>query len=289
MAAIEANGITIEYDIHGTGDPLLLVQGLGGQLTDWTADVVDVLVGQGFAVIRFDNRDIGLSTEFDWEPPAQLKTLMALIARRPVKAGYTVTDMAADAAGLLAALGIDAAHVLGVSMGGMIAQAMAIDHPQQVRSLTSIMSNTGDRKNGGVSKKLVAKLARRPEPTRENAVDESVRTFRMISGPHFDAVEHRRLASANLERSFRPTGFARQAAAVAASADRTEGLRGVGAPTLVIHGLEDPLILPSGGVATAEAVPGSRLLMFPDMAHDLPAPRLCEVAEAVRRNADRAN
>lgn len=288
MTAIEANGITLEYDIHGSGEPLLLVMGLGGQLTDWTADTVDAFVDQGFQVIRFDNRDIGLSTEFDWEPPSQIKTLMAMIARRPVKAGYEVTDMADDAAALLQALGIDSAHVVGVSMGGMIAQSMAIHHPERVRSLTSIMSNTGDRKNGGVAKKLVARLARRPEPTRENHVDESVRTFRMISGPHYDAVEHRRLATANLERSYRPAGFARQAAAIAASPDRTEGLRGIDVPTLVVHGLADPLVLPSGGVATARAVRGSRLLMFADMGHDLPLPRLGEVAEAVRRNADRA-
>ena len=288
MPAVEANGITIEYDVHGDGDPLLLVMGLGGQLTDWRQPVVDAFVARGFQVIRFDNRDAGLSTEFDWEPPSMTKNVLAMVARRPVKAGYHIADMAADTAGLLDALGIESAHVAGVSMGGMIAQQLTIDRPEKVRSLTSIMSNTGDRKRGGISKRLIPKLARRPEPTTENAVDESVKLFRLISGPAYDAVEHRYLATTNLHRSFRPTGTARQAAAIAASPDRTAGLAGVTAPTLVVHGLLDPLVLPSGGMATASAVPGSRLVMYPDMGHDVPAPRIDEIADAIRRNADRA-
>jgi pimeloyl-ACP methyl ester carboxylesterase len=288
MASVQANGITIEYDVHGEGDPLLLVMGLGGQLIDWTADIVDEFVARGFRVIRYDNRDTGLSTEFDWEPPSQVKTITAMVARRPIHADYEIGDMAADGAGLLDALGIESAHVVGASMGGMIAQTMAIEHPDKVRTLTSIMSNTGDRKNGGISKKLMAKLVRRPEITRENAVDESVKLFRLISGPHFDAVEHRRLATADVERSFRPEGTARQTAAIAASPDRTEGLAGVTAPTLVIHGLADPLVLPSGAVATTRAVPGSRLVLYPDMGHDIPAPRHAEIADEIRRHADRA-
>jgi pimeloyl-ACP methyl ester carboxylesterase len=289
MASAQANGITIEYDVHGEGDPLLLVMGLGGQLTAWTADIVDEFVARGFQVIRYDNRDTGLSTEFDWEPPSQVKTITAMVARRPIHADYDIGDMAADGAGLLDALGIESAHVVGVSMGGMIAQAMAINHSEKVRTLTSIMSNTGDRKNGGISKKLMAKLVRRPEITRENAVDESVKLFRLISGPHFDAVEHRRLATADVERSFRPEGTARQTAAIAASPDRTEGLAGVTAPTLVIHGLADPLVLPSGAVATTRAVPGARLILYPDMGHDIPAPRRAEIADEIRRHADRAS
>jgi pimeloyl-ACP methyl ester carboxylesterase len=288
MATAQANGISIEYDVHGEGDPLLLVMGLGGQLTAWTADIVDEFVARGFQVIRYDNRDTGLSTEFDWEPPSQVKTITAMVARRPIHADYEIGDMAADGAGLLDALGIESAHVVGASMGGMIAQTMAIEHPDKVRTLTSIMSNTGDHKNGGISKKLMAKLVRRPEITRENAVDESVKLFRLISGPHFDAVEHRRLATADVERSFRPEGTARQTAAIAASPDRTKGLAGVTAPTLVIHGLADPLVLPSGAVATTRAVPGSRLVLYPDMGHDIPAPRHAEIADEIRRHADRA-
>ncbi len=289
MASVQANGITIEYDIHGEGDPLLLVMGLGGQLTDWTAEVVDEFVARGFRVIRYDNRDVGLSTGFDWQPPSQVKTLMSMVSRRPIQAEYQVSDMAADGAGLLDALGIASAHVVGVSMGGMIAQSMAIGYPAKVRTMTSIMSNTGDRRHGGIAKKLMAKIVRQPEPTRENSVDETVRVFRMISGPHFDAVEVRKLATANLERSFRPEGTARQIAAIVASPDRTDGLRTITAPTLVIHGLADQLVLPSGGVATTRAVAGSRILLYPDMGHDLPKSRHAEIVNEIRRHADRVS
>lgn len=288
MATVEANGITIEYETVGDGEPLLLVMGLGGQLTDWPPGFVQRLAEQGFQVIVFDNRDSGLSTEFDWEPPTQVKSVLSAMARRAVRTGYHLTDMAADAAGLLQALGHRAAHVVGMSMGGMIAQTMAIEHPERVRSLTSIMSNTGDRRHGRIAVKTMAKLARQPAPTPDTAVELSIRNFRMFSGPHFDEGEHRRRATVSVSRSFRPTGTARQTAAIMASPDRTEALGRVRAPTLVVHGLVDSLVLPSGGVATAKAVPGARLVMYPDMGHDLPAPRWDEMVAAVRRNAERA-
>jgi len=288
MASIEANGITLEYDVRGAGDPLLLVMGLGGQLTDWPDEFVDQLAGTGFQVVRYDNRDIGLSTEFDWEPPSQMKSVLGQMAKRPPRAGYHLADMAADADGLLAALDIPSAHVVGMSMGGMIAQSLAIAHPERVRSLTSIMSNTGDRKHGKVAGKLLAKLARLPEPTPETAVDRSTELFGLISGPHFDATEYRQLAEANHRRSFRPTGTARQTAAIMASPDRTANLGAVTVPTLVMHGLVDPLVKPNGGIATAAAIPGSRLVMYPDMGHDLPRPRWGEMIEEIRRTADRA-
>ena len=142
MASVEANGITIEYETTGEGEPLLLVMGLGGQLTDWSDGFIDRFVAAGFQVITFDNRDQGLSTEFDWEPPTQTRAVLATLVKRPPKAGYLITDMANDAVGLLDALSIKQAHVVGMSMGGMIAQTIAIEHPQRVRSLTSIMSNT---------------------------------------------------------------------------------------------------------------------------------------------------
>jgi len=288
MAAIEANGIIIEYEVQGEGEPLLLIHGLGGQLVDWPEEFVTGLVASGFKVIRFDNRDIGLSTEFDWEPPSQVKTVARALAKRPGQAGYLLTDMAADAAGLLEALGIEHAHVAGVSMGGMIAQTVAIEHSAQVRSLTSIMSNTGDRKNGMITSRLIARLIRLPKPTRENAVDRSVEIFEAVSGPDFDSTEYRVLAQRAVERSYREAGTARQTAAIMASPDRTPGLRGVTAPTLVVHGLVDPLVKPSGGVATAKAIQGSRLVMYPDMGHDLPRARWSELAGEIRRNAERA-
>ena len=141
MASIASNGITLEYETEGTGEPLLLVMGLGGQLTDWPPEFVSELAEQGFRVVSYDNRDVGLSTEFDWEPPTQWRSLAGSLAKRPPSAGYHIADMADDAAGLLDALGIESAHVVGMSMGGMIAQQLTIDHPDRVRSLTSIMSN----------------------------------------------------------------------------------------------------------------------------------------------------
>ena len=288
MASIKTNGITMEYESTGDGEPLLLIMGLGGQLTDWPEDVPAQLASRGFRVIAIDNRDQGLSTEFEWTPPSQAKSVLGVMAGRPPKAGYLLSDMAADSAGLLDALGIESAHVVGASMGGMIAQSLAIGHPTRVRSLTSIMSNTGSRKHGRPSPRLLAAMARLPEPTRATAVERSVQTFKLISGPHFDEAVHRRRAERSVARSFRPAGTARQTAAIMASPDRTDGLRALRVPTLVVHGLRDSLVRPSGGTATAEAVPGSRLLMYPDMGHDLPVPRLAETIEAIRRNADRA-
>ena len=288
MTSVQANGITIEYETVGEGEPLLLIMGLGGQLVDWPEGFPEELAEHGFQVITFDNRDQGLSTEFDWEAPTQMKAVLGMLARRPPKAGYHLTDMAADAAGLLDVLDIESAHAVGMSMGGMIAQTLTIEHPTRVRSLTSIMSNTGDRKKGRIAAKLMAKLARMPKPTRENALDLSAKNFELFSGPHFDEEEHRRRGKMSIERSFRPEGTARQTVAIMASPDRTADLGKVAVPTLVIHGLVDPLVMPSGGIATVNAVPGARLLALPDMGHDLPAPRRTEIIQAIRRNADLA-
>ena len=287
MAQVQANGITIEYEQHGTGDPLLLVMGLGGQLTDWPDGFIDLLVSAGFQVTVFDNRDIGLSTESDWTPPKQVRAVLRSLAKRPVDAGYTVVDMAGDAAGLLDALGIESAHVVGMSMGGMIAQQLTIDFPDRVRSLTSIMSNPGDGKSGRIAAKVLAKMVRMPEPTRETAAERSVQSFALWSSPHFNPEVHRVITQASIDRSYRPVGTARQTTAIMASPDRTAGLNAVKAPTLVIHGLVDRLVKPSGGVATARAVPGSTLLMFPDMGHDLPEPRWADIVDGIRRTADR--
>lgn len=288
MPQVPANGITIEYEQHGSGDPLVLIMGLGGQLTDWPDGFVDELVAAGFEVTTFDNRDIGLSSEFDWEPPSPVKAVTRSLIRRPVPAGYDLRDMAADTAALIAELGLGPAHVVGMSMGGMVAQQLTIDHPGAVASLTSIMSNPGDGKSGRIAPKVMAKLARAPRPTRETAVQQSVDNFSLFSGPHFDADEHRVRAERSVARSFRPLGVARQTAAIMASPDRTASLGAVTVPTLVVHGLVDPLVRPSGGIATARAVPGSRLVMYPDMGHDLPRSRWGEMAAALRRNADRA-
>ena len=290
MASVEvSNGITIEYDIRGVGEPILLIMGLGGQLIDWSEEFVDLFVARGYQVIRFDNRDAGLSSQTDWEPPSTRKSMISMLSRRPLRdVGYTVEDMAVDAAQLLGALNIDSAHVVGISMGGMIAQAMAANHPNKVRSLCSIASKPGDRRSGGIALSLIRQFRKRPEPTTENAVDESVRMFRAISGDHFDANRHRLNATASVQRSFTPKGTARQAAAIGASPDRTARLTKITVPTLVIHGMKDPLVKRSGGIATAQAIPSSRLLMLPDMGHDLPLPRWQELCDAIVVNIERA-
>lgn len=287
MPRVDVGDLTFEYERQGSGEPLLLIMGLGAQLTAWPAEMVEGLAGRGFDVIRFDNRDAGLSSRCDWEPPTPVKAFLRKLFRRPIETGYVIDDMAADAAGVLDALGIESAHVVGASMGGMIAQALAINHPHRVRSLTSIMSNPGDG-SGGAATKILVQFARRPEPTRENAVDQAITTFRSISGPHFDESEYRPLAEAAVARSFRPDGLARQTAAIMASPDRVPGLSRLQVPTLVVHGLLDPLVKPSGGIRTAEAVPDSRLLMFNDMGHDLPAPRIPEILDAIVAVASRA-
>lgn len=289
MASVQANGITIEYEEQGSGDPLLLVMGLGGQLIDWPQGFVDLIADEGFRVIRFDNRDSGLSTEFTSTPPSTAQLAKAMVLKKLLQADYLISDFADDSVGLLDALGLESAHVVGVSMGGMIAQAMAIEHPDRVRSLTSIMSSTGSRRVGQPSAKLIRKTARRPIPTRATAVELALETFREVCGPTFDPEEFRSMAQASIDRSFRPAGTARQTAAIMASNDRTLGLERLRVPTLVIHGMLDRLVKPSGGVATARAVPGSRLLMFNDMAHDLPRTRWAEMAEEIARNARRTH
>jgi len=290
MASVEANGITIEYDISGDGEPLLLLMGLGGQLTDWPQGLVDELVSHGFQVIRLDNRDCGLSTEIDAEAPTIGDLAKQAIFRRGDVAAYVLNDMAADTIGLLDSFGIDRAHVAGFSMGGMIAQSITIRYPERVCSLTSMGSSTGNRKVGRPSPRILRTvLKRRSLPTRESALVSAVELFERISGPTFERDEFRSLAEAAIDRSFRPDGTTRQLACVLSSPDRTEALARVDVPTLVIHGMLDPLVRPSGGIATAKAVPGARLVMFNDMGHDLPRTRWAEIAREIRLNADRAS
>lgn len=290
MAQVKANGIDIEYTVEGNGDPLVLIGGLSMQLIDFPQPFVDLLVAAGFKVIRFDNRDAGLSTEFSG-PGMSRRDLVKALARRPVRSQYTIGDMAADTAALLEALDVGPAHVVGMSMGGMIAQELTIGWPEAVSSLTSIMSHTGDKRHGLIDPKLAVKVARLgdPDPSDPAAMrEDALQTWRWISGPATDDALIVAQVEAAIARSIRVEGTARQSAAIFASRDRTTALHAVRTPTLVIHGLVDPLVRPSGGVTTAKAVPGARLLMFPDMGHDLPPTRWAEMVEAIRRNADRA-
>jgi pimeloyl-ACP methyl ester carboxylesterase len=286
-AATISNGLTIEYEVQGEGDPLLLVMGFGAQLVAWPLDFVGLLAARGFMVIRHDNRDIGLSSEIDAPAPTTRQLILSTVARRFVKAAYTVEDMADDAVGLLDELGVGPTHVVGASMGGMIAQAMAIRHPGRVASLTSIMSNTGDRKHGRMKKSLLLKLPRAIARHPDEAVEKGIQGFRLTAGPLFDEDAVREMIEESFQRSYRPDGSARQGLAIAASPDRTWDLGRVRVPTLVVHGLADRLVQPSGGVATARAVPGAKLVMYPDMGHDLPRARWDDLVTEITENARR--
>ena len=288
MPNAEVNGTTICYEEHGSGEPMLLIMGLATQMIAWPPEMVSALVDRGYRVIPFDNRDIGLSGKTHGPAPVLRDVLRGAASPRLARPDYHLADMADDTAALIAHLDLPKAHIVGVSMGGMIAQEVAIRHPEQVATLASIMSNTGDGKHGRISTRLLPAMARLPKPTPDNAVERSIETFRLIGGPHWDEATHRVRAERSVARAFRPDGTARQTAAIMASPDRTRALRKLDVPALVIHGLVDPLVRPSGGIATARAIRGSRLLMFPDMGHDLPEPRSEEMLDAVRRNADRA-
>jgi pimeloyl-ACP methyl ester carboxylesterase len=288
MTRVLANGIEIEYETSGSGEPLLLIMGLGGQLTDWHPHFVDQLADQ-FQVIRFDNRDIGLSTHSDATPPTRWQLIKTNLRPASVHPPYELSDMADDTAGLLDALDIPSAHVVGMSMGGMIAQSLALQHPHRVKSLCSIMSNTGDRRSGRPTAKVLRSLARRGQPDQTDALAITIDLFRLIGGLDWDEAEQRRRTEASLERAYNPAGVLRQAQVISAAPDRTEMLAALKMPALVVHGLDDSLVRPSGGIATAKAIPSSRLVMFPRMGHDIPATRQPEIVEAIRINADRVD
>ena len=290
MPTATANGIELYYETHGdpAGRPLLLVMGLGAQLTLWRPEFCELLAREGFFVIRSDNRDVGLSSKIEGGPVPDLARAMA---GDHSTASYTLWDMADDAVGLLDALGIAQAHVVGASMGGMIVQCMVIAHPERVRSVTSIMSTTGNPEVGQPQPEAMAALLAPPPTSREAAIEQGLRTWRVIGSPAYppdEAVLREQLA-ADYDRCFFPQGTARQLAAILATGDRTAALREVRKPALVIHGEADPLVTLSGGQATAAAIPGARLLTFPGMGHDLPPalyPEFVRAIVAVARAAD---
>jgi pimeloyl-ACP methyl ester carboxylesterase len=264
--------VTIAYERLGPadGEPLLLVMGLGMQLVSWPDEFCAMLVQRGFSVVRFDNRDAGLSTHWS---QAGNPSLLQLLTRPQAVAPYRLTDMAADAVAVLDAVGWPTAHVAGVSLGGMIAQTLAIGHPARVRTLTSIMSTPSPR-IGRPRPGALAALGSRPATDRDDAGERMVRVFRVIGSPRYPHEEQwlRDVGRRAYDRGHDPAGGRRQLAAIRASGDRREGLAGVRVPTLVLHGSADPLIRPAGGRATAAAVPGARLVVYPGMGHDLPRP-----------------
>lgn len=280
-------GITLAYEEIGDSgaDPLVLVAGLGQQLHSWPAAFCERLAARGYRVVRFDNRDVGRSTHMSFRPAGPLSVLM----RRLPQQQYDLTDLATDTGGLLDALGYDDVHLVGASMGGMIAQTVAATSPARVRTLTSIMSTTGARRVGRPALSTWRRMARRRPTTREAAVERAVRMSRHIRshGFPYDEARVREQAGLAWDRDPSRVGVGRQLTAIVASGDRTAQLRVVTAPTLVIHGDRDRMVHPSGGAATVRAIPGARLVTIPGMGHDLPEdtwPRLVGLIDAHARS-----
>lgn len=276
--------VELAYTTTGEQDrpPVLLVAGLGAQLISWEDGFCDQLADRGLFVIRFDNRDVGLSTHLGVGTSAD-----SPVAGPP---SYTLSEVAADAAGLIEGLGLGSAHVVGASMGGMVAQILAIEHPDQVRSLTSIMSTTGAAGVGEASEAAVALLMAPPARSRAAVVDGAVVVNRVLGSPTYPVAEDqvRERAAMAYDRSSDPAGFARQLQACLSTPDRTEVLRRVEIPTLVVHGAADPLIGVSGGRATAATIPGAELLVIDGMGHELPQPVWSEVIDRIAMLIKRA-
>ncbi|MCP5029042.1 MAG: alpha/beta hydrolase [Actinomycetia bacterium] len=292
MPTATVGSIELHYEEFGDPDdpPLLLVMGLGAQMIVWPDEFCLGLVDRGFRVIRFDNRDVGLSTYLDGAEVDLGAAMMAGLSGQPYSAvPYTLSDMAADAVGLLDHLAIDDVHIVGASLGGMIVQTMAIEHGHRVLSLCSIMSTTGNPQFGAPTQEAMGALLA-PGPTeREAAIEHSVGVSKVIASEvHFDEESVRSRAAAHYDRAFYPDGVPRQMAAIMASGSREEGLAQLDIPTLVVHGADDPLITPSGGERTAELIPDAELLVLEEMAHDLPVPLWAPIIEAITTNALRA-
>ena len=292
MPQITANGISIEYETYGdkANPPLLLVMGLGAQLTLWPIELVEALVARGYYVIRYDNRDIGLSQKFGTHGipnfrRVALKRMFGIRSKLP----YRLSDMAADAAGLLDALGIAKAHVVGASIGGMIVQLLAIEHPEKILTMTSIMSTTGNRKLPPPQPEAMKALLNRAPAgaSLDQVMPIGIQVNRAIGSPKYPADEAviRARVERDFKRSFYPEGAARQISAIMDDGDRRKRLAKVTTPTLVIHGVHDPLVPVEGGRDTAAAIKGAKLLEIDGMGHDLPLQLVEQIADAIAEHA----
>lgn len=281
-------GISLCHQSFGDPDDpaVLLIMGLGVQMIAWPDEFCEGLAGRGFHAVRFDNRDAGRSTKGGGVAPG----LRHLALRRAVKGAYSLDDMALDARGLLEALDLAPAHVVGASMGGMIGQLLAINHPDVVRSLTSIMSTTGGLFVGQPSPVILRKLLRPPPTSRDQVPDHAEALFRVIGSPppHLDTATIRKQALRSFDRGFNPAGTARQMGAIVATPNRARALGRVTAPTTVIHGKRDRLVPISGGRATARAIPDARLVEIEGMGHDLPRAMWPQIIDEIEANAARA-
>jgi pimeloyl-ACP methyl ester carboxylesterase len=277
-----ANGIELAYETFGGADepPVVLVMGLATQMIAWPDEMCEGLAGRGHFVIRFDNRDVGGSTHLQNVPPPRLADV--ILRRRPPP--YVIGDMAKDVVGLLDGLGLDDIHLVGASMGGFIAQTVALEHADRVRTLTLIMTSTGSRLVGQPRPRIYARLLRRRViADRSAAISAAVEIFRLIGshGYAFDEEYLRDIAGRSWDRGYDPAGYLRQLAATATQPNRTAALRRIAVPALVIHGLHDPLVAPSGGLAIAKAIPNSRFVGFSGMGHDLPRPLWPELVREI--------
>lgn len=293
---VSANGVGIEVDVHGPagGEPLLLIMGLGMQLVAWPDGFVHQLVARGFRVIRFDNRDVGLSQSFDHLglPNIPLAALLHTL-RLPIRPPYALADLARDAVGVLDALGIARAHVCGASMGGMVAQHLGFAHGQRLKSLTLMMTTSGHRSLPKESLKVRRLLLSRPRPgatpeqRQRNIVDHFVRLYGVIGSPGFPTEPHalRERIALSVKRAYRPQAAARQLVAIAADSHRAVRLPNIQAPTLVLHGADDPLIPVAAAHDLARRIPGARLDVIPGWGHDLPEPLWARLADAIAARA----
>lgn len=294
MPKAKANNIELEYDTFGdpSSKPLLLVMGLGAQMIRWEEELCMMFVDNGFYVIRFDNRDVGLSTKFEEAGvPDIMKEFMAKQQGKPISPPYTVEDMADDAVGLLDALNIEKAHICGASMGGMIVQIIALRHPTRVLSLTSIMSTTGNP-NLPQAKPEAMQLLLKPAPAdREANIEETVKRWRVLYGSGFPYPEDdvRERAAVLYDRSYYPQGVTRQLVAILATESRVQKLGAIKVPTLVIHGGDDPLVPVEGGKETAASIPGAELMIIDGMGHSIPPETWPRVVEAIAKNAAKVN
>ncbi|MGS0753790.1 alpha/beta fold hydrolase [Roseateles sp. GG27B] len=292
---LSANGIAIEVDDQGTAsaEPLLLIMGLGMQLVAWHDGLVQQLLAQGFRVIRFDNRDAGLSQSFDaLGVPNLALTSMQHLLHLPVRSPYSLVDMAADAAGVLEALGLRRAHVCGASMGGMIAQHLALQRPDMVKSLTLMMTNSGARSLPGPSMKVRQALLTRPADPKNQAsvIEHFYKLYRLIGSPGHPAPEAwlRQRIAASVQRSLRPRGVLRQLTAIAADTQRARLIGAIHVPTLILHGEADPLVPVAAAHDLARRIPGSRLDLIAGMGHDLPEPLWPRFVAGIQQTAARA-
>ena len=282
-------GVTLCYETFGdpADPPILLIMGLATQMIAWHEDFCAELAERGFYVVRFDNRDIGRSTHFDFSPPS----IPQMLLRRLPPEQYSLSDMAEDCAVLIRELGIAPVHVVGASMGGMIAQMLAAEHSDLVRSLTSIMATTGNRWRGQPTFSVYSYLLKPPPADREGYIQRSAEVFGLVGSPGFERDEQyvRERAAKSYDRGYDVRAGARQLGAIVASGDRTKSLKGIAAPTLVIHGTDDKMVRPSGGRATARAIPGARLMMVDGMGHDLPRGVWTRIIDAISEHARAAD